>query len=1065
MRRILPVLLAAACITLLPLGPSPALAAFSFQDAGTIGSQGSGPGQLGGPNGMAVDDAGNIYVADTYNLRISKFSSSGVFISTWGSAGTGNGQFLFPYGIDVTSAGEVFVSDLSRHDVQVFSTSGTFLRSFGSSVLVQPFGLYASEDGTVYVTDRPAQRVRRFNTAGVHLGSMGPSFSGASFYEPQNVEGREPSRVLISDGSGVVHQVSSGGAYQQGFGSGQIGNPTGTAVLGDRLFVTEYALGTVRVIDMTSGAVESVIGDNEPFTFSSPFDAAMQGDSILLILEAGNSRIRRLRLIEASPPTVAVTSPPTGAVYAVGQAVPIEWTATDDGSVTSIDVHLSRDGGINYAPIAVGIANTGAFAWTATSPGSNSCRVRVTAHDNAGVSGSALNPGNFRIETPVPEVTLLSPNGGEHLALGDTLRVRWNVVSAAPVAAQIHLSRDNGASWSALGFQTTSTGALDWVVFGLPSEDCLVRVRVTGSGGVQDEDISDGTFTIGSTPGFGWTFAGVFGSSGSALGLLGGPDGIAVSDDGRVYVADTYNSRVQWFDRIGTPLGQFGGISASGGLHMIRPYGIDVDAAGNVYVGDFASRLVKKFTADGVFTSLIGDSTTFEQPFGLWVSDEGTVYVTDRPARRVRLFSAATGSPTGVWGPTIGATSLVFPQNIEGDGNGMFYLSDGSGSQTVRTLDGGGLQFEVQAAPLGGNPTGSALAGSYFFLTEYNRELLSVRDLVSNEVLDVLGDNEPFTLSSPIDAATMGDSMLYVLDTGHNRVVRMRLPALTPPGVQVLQPNGGEVVLYPAPLLITWSASDDVDVVSVDLLVSRDGGLSWSALATELPNTGQYEWAVTGPASDHCLVRVVARDASGGVGRDRSDLEFAIVGQPVPTLLVSLFAEERPDGIAVQWQLADAQLQATSRLQRALARDGAYTFLDGVAEIQADGARLVDHDIESGRTYWYRVVSGEQRFGPIAVESGASVQELAFAPARPNPTVGATRLSFALPRAAELRLTVHDVTGREVVELVGGERAAGRHEVMWSGEDSRGRVVPGLYFARLAVRGEPARVQRVVVAP
>lgn len=842
--------------------------AADYIDLGTFGSQGSGPGQLSGPNGLAVGDDGSIYIADTYNLRVNKYTSTGAFILSWGSPGSANGQFQFPYGIDVNDAGEVFVGDLSRGDVQVFDSGGAYLRRFGSGILSQPFGLSVDDAGSVFVTDRPTARVFKFSTAGTHLSTFGPSLGGQSFSQPQNVDCLGASEILVSDGGTLrIQKLTSAGALIQSLGIGVLSNPTGTATSGTRLFVTEYSTNRVSVIDMTSGAVDAVLGDNEPYNFNVPFDAAVIGDSILLVLEAGGARVRRLYIGDGDPP---------------------------------------------------------------------------------------------------------SGGGGE------------------------------------------------------------------------------------------FVFAGTFGSSGSGLGQLAGPDGIAVSDDGKVYVADTYNSRVQWFDHVGNPLGQFGGTSP-GDLNMSRPYGVDVDAAGDVYVSDFGTLLVKKFTGDGTFLGLIGDSATFAQPLGLWVSDEGTVFVTDRVVSRVRLFSATTGAPTGVWGPTIGPITLSQPQNIEGDGCGLFYLSDGFAAFQLRVLDGVGLHLSSGPSPLDGNPTGSALAGSRLFLTEYNTNALSVIDLVSNSVLEVLGDNEPFTLNSPIDATTMGDSMLYVLDTGHNRVVRVRLPVLTPPSVQVQHPNGGEVVLYPAPLLITWSASDDVDVVSVDLLISRDGGVSWGAIATNQPNTGQYEWVVTGPASDHCLVRVIARDAAGGVGKDRSDLEFALVGLPVPTLLVSLFAEEQPDGIAVQWQLADAQLQSASRLQRSLARDGAYSNIEGTPEVRADGHRLVDRSIESGRTYWYRVVAGEQRFGPIPVESGASVRELAFAPPSPNPTAGASRFAFALPRSADVDLTILDVSGREVVRLVSGERPAGRHEITWTGEDDRGRVVPGLYFARLAVQGEPVRVQRVVL--
>ena len=85
------------------------------------GSSGSGDGQLNGPGGIAVDSAGNIYVADTGNNRVQKFGKSGQFLTKWGSIGSANGQFHRPEGIAVDSNGNVFVADADNHRVQVFN--------------------------------------------------------------------------------------------------------------------------------------------------------------------------------------------------------------------------------------------------------------------------------------------------------------------------------------------------------------------------------------------------------------------------------------------------------------------------------------------------------------------------------------------------------------------------------------------------------------------------------------------------------------------------------------------------------------------------------------------------------------------------------------------------------------------------------------------------------------------------------------------------------------------------------------------------------------------------------
>jgi choice-of-anchor C domain-containing protein len=80
----------------------------------------------------------------------------------------------------------------------------------------------------------------------------------------------------------------------------------------------------------------------------------------------------------------------------------------------------------------------------------------------------------------------------------------------------------------------------------------------------------------------------------------------------------------------------------------------------------------------------------------------------------------------------------------------------------------------------------------------------------------------------------------------------------------------------------------------------------------------------------------------------------------------------------------------------------------------------------------------------------------------PNPTRDGSLIEYALPRATTARLSVFDLSGREVAVLADGPRDAGRYQATWDGRDASGRAAPGLYFVRLSIPGRQVS-QRLVV--
>ena len=75
------------------------------------GNAGDGDGEFDEPLGIAVDSYGNVYVTDSNNNRVQKFTSDGTFIKKWGNPGSGDGEFSYSAGIAVDPEDNVYVGD------------------------------------------------------------------------------------------------------------------------------------------------------------------------------------------------------------------------------------------------------------------------------------------------------------------------------------------------------------------------------------------------------------------------------------------------------------------------------------------------------------------------------------------------------------------------------------------------------------------------------------------------------------------------------------------------------------------------------------------------------------------------------------------------------------------------------------------------------------------------------------------------------------------------------------------------------------------------------------------
>jgi DNA-binding beta-propeller fold protein YncE len=140
------------------------------------GSEGTEPGQLSEPWGIAIAQDGTVYVTDTWNHRVQAYSSTGEFLRTFGTFANVQegdpqaepGKFWGPRGIAVDREGNLYVTDTGNKRVEKFTSDGEFLQAWGGGGIIpgafeEPVGIAIDRDGNIYVADTWNRRVQKFD--------------------------------------------------------------------------------------------------------------------------------------------------------------------------------------------------------------------------------------------------------------------------------------------------------------------------------------------------------------------------------------------------------------------------------------------------------------------------------------------------------------------------------------------------------------------------------------------------------------------------------------------------------------------------------------------------------------------------------------------------------------------------------------------------------------------------------------------------------------------------------------------------------------------------------------
>ncbi|GHU55930.1 hypothetical protein FACS189442_4040 [Spirochaetia bacterium] len=293
------------------------------------------------PRGVAVDNAGNVYVADTENGRIRKISPSGVVTTLAGSGdrgyadGTGTAaRFYNPRGVAVDNAGNVYVADTSNHRIRKISPGGVVTTLAGSGTsgyadgtgtaarFYSPTGVAVDNAGNVYVADYGNNRIRKISPSGV-VTTLAGSTQGyadgtgtaARFDYPFGVAADNAGNVYVADyGNHRIRKISPSGVVTTLAGSGAKGyadrtgtaakfnNPSGVAVdNAGNVYVADYYNHRIRKIS-PSGVVTTLAGIGYGYAdgtataaeFSFPYGVAVDNVGTVYVADTENHLIRKI---------------------------------------------------------------------------------------------------------------------------------------------------------------------------------------------------------------------------------------------------------------------------------------------------------------------------------------------------------------------------------------------------------------------------------------------------------------------------------------------------------------------------------------------------------------------------------------------------------------------------------------------------------------------------------------------------------------------------------------------------------------------------------------------------
>jgi uncharacterized protein (TIGR03437 family) len=565
--------------------------------AGCTGDDGPATGaQLSAPAGLAVDASGKLYIADSGNFRVRRISNGTIAAMAGnGTQGYGgdrdsalNARFDGVAGIAVDAAGNLYIADFYNNAIRKV-TAGTITTVAGNGTygsggdngpatraqLAGPSGIAVDVAGNLYIAEAYGNRIRKVSNGIITTvaGNGTAGFSGdkaaatsATLRQPSDVAVDSSGNLYIADygnnrirmvAAGVITTLAGNGGVTS---TGDLGAATSAGMVAPRRIALDpagnlYIADGVRLRRVSKGVISTVaggglpLGENGPAAGAqllSPQGLALDGAGNLYLSDAGTGRV--LKVTNGVLTRVAGTGIPG---------------FNGDGPAATTQL---------LSPSGVAVDSSGSLYVADT----QNARVRKIA--GGAVTTVAGGGTVFGDDGPATKAQLTAPEGlavdaGGKLFIADVNRVRAvsnGTITTAAGNGSVGYQGDSGLATAArlsspAGLAVGSSGQL-WI-----ADSGNDRVRLVSAGTIT---------TVAGTGTYG--FSGGNGAPTSAT--LGNPVAVAADTAGDLYITDAY--RVLRVSK--------GKIASIAGLDA--PQGVVVDAAGTVYVADPAGHRVAVLT-------------------------------------------------------------------------------------------------------------------------------------------------------------------------------------------------------------------------------------------------------------------------------------------------------------------------------------------------------------------------------------------------------------------------------------------------------------------------------------